>query len=444
MMQPLLWRSFERNGDGGALEGDPKVASRLGKLSRLLRHPRQSVAALRRRWAQPRRRRIRVSLDRVLRGGDNGVTAAHYARIVGDPMLPSCPLASTPHVRLLEQYDKDGEAIFEPAVLENTDYYRNAFLAMDAFGHYFDARSPEHLPAVVKRFVDQYRGDDLSHLPQQRGQSRDDDPVSVRPIAESDCYQVYDGHHRLAIAFARGVRELEVVVEDEAVQTPLQLLLKDVLWLQGRRELYQPVASPELEAEWTLVRKCSDRFGKMRAFLSERSLVPPTCATYLDIGSSYGWFVERMASLGFETWGVERDPIAARVGEWVYGLRDEQTIRSDCTRFLKAAPGTYDVTSCFSLLHHFALGMGAITAEEFARLLDRVTGRVLFFETGQGDEAWFRDTLGRGRNDWDPPFIERWLREHTSFREILPLGRDEDAVPPFEENYSRMLFACVR
>ena len=66
----------------------------------------------------------------------------------------------------------------------------------------------------------------------------------------------------------------------------------------------------------------------------------------------------------------------------------------------------------------------------------KITKKVLFFDTGQNHEEWFRKALPQ----WDVPFIVDWLRAHTSFREIVPLGIDTDARPPYDRNYRRTLF----
>lgn len=262
----------------------------------------------------------------------------------------------------------------------------------------------------------------------------------VRPIKHSDCYQIIDGHHRAALAHMRKQRDIQVLVMSDPVLTPLQSLLLDVLWTAGQCKLYQPIKSPELEREWVSVRRCDDRLAKMRRFLEENNLMPPATRTYLDLGASYGWFVAQMGRLGFAAQGVERDPFATSVGKLVYGLNESNFHRSDCTRFLKNESGTYDVVSCFSVLHHYALGRGDVSAEEFIRLIDKITGRVLFMDTGQSHEAWFKDSLG----EWDADFIEAWLRKHTSFQTIVRLGIDEDAVAPYQDNYGRMMFACLR
>jgi ubiquinone/menaquinone biosynthesis C-methylase UbiE len=113
---------------------------------------------------------------------------------------------------------------------------------------------------------------------------------------------------------------------------------------------------------------------------------------------------------------------------------------SDAERFLAATDRTWDVVSCFSLLHHFALGRASIGPEELLHLLDRVTGRVLYLDTGQAHEAWFRESLP----EWDTEYVRAYLSRHTTFDEVVDLGPDCDDVPPYQHNYGRHLFAAVR
>jgi 2-polyprenyl-3-methyl-5-hydroxy-6-metoxy-1,4-benzoquinol methylase len=164
-----------------------------------------------------------------------------------------------------------------------------------------------------------------------------------------------------------------------------------------------------------------------------------TSTTYLDVGSCYGWYVAQMLVRGFDARGIELDPKAVRLGEVAYGLDTRRIEVGECSELLRTTD-RHDVVSCFSVLHHFAMGAGPCSAEELARLLDRVTGRVLFFDTGQSHEAWFRDLLPA----WNIEYIVEWLRSHTTFRRVMALGVDHDDVEPFADNYGRMLFACVR
>jgi hypothetical protein len=86
------------------------------------------------------------------------------------------------------------------------------------------------------------------------------------------------------------------------------------------------------------------------------------------------------------------------------------------------------------------LGRGSTDAEGLLELLDQATGRVLFLDTGQANEAWFKESLP----EWDTPFIAKFLEKNSTFDEIIDWGPDADAVPPYQDNYGRHLFACIR
>lgn len=385
------------------------------------------------------RRRKWIDVNRLLLGGESGMSAERYARLSGDLLRPSRRIADSPHAKLLQTYLASGDAVFDPRNFECTDYYKNALFNIEVFGHYFDARAPSDVVHGARRFAQCFTSAPSSNGTLQWGQSVPGTLPIVRPISNSKCYQIVDGHHRCAIAYVRGTPRIEVEIKLSPVQTPLQSALLDVLWLKGRKELYQPVSFPELEDEWIVTRQCQDRLAKMVHFLrSTLSIRGKT--TYMDLASSYGWFVAQMKSHGFTSYGVERDPFAIRVGQIAYGLGSTDVTRSDCVSFLRTTNERAEIVSCFSLLHHFVLGNGQCSAEEFIRLLDRYVGRVLFFEMGQEDEDWYRDRLA----GWSVDFIEEWLQRHTRFRRIIRLGRDKDGRGRFKGNFGRMLFACIR
>jgi hypothetical protein len=383
-----------------------------------------------------------IRVDACLLGGDNGVPAANFARMVGDIRRASRPIRQWPHVKLLLQYQSIGDRIWEQHIFEDTDYYRNAALNIEICGRYFDAVAPGQIQLGARRFVNCYRGIGEC-LPPQEGQSDEwnaNEYITVHPVKDSAYYQVSDGHHRLAIAYMKEIREVQGLILQPPVTTPVQDLLLDCLWLKRRREIYQPIDSPEV-AGWVLVRRCSDRLAKMTEFLRAEGLMPPASASYLDVASSYGWFVSEMAKAGFRAEGVERDPSAISVGKVMYGLRPEQAHRSDAVTFLRSLQDRYDVTSCFSLAHHYLLNHLNASAEELLHLLDSATRSVMFFDMGQSHEEFFSGGSFAG---WDPDHIHRWLETNTAFTRIVRLGEDEDAVPPFQSSYGRTLFACVR
>ena len=380
-----------------------------------------------------------IRVEACLLGGDSGIASARFAHMVGDIRRPSRPISEWPHVKLLHESDEIGDELWEPGVFEQTEYYKNAVLNIEMCGSYHGAMTTDQIQWGARRFVDAYRGAKET-LARQKGETyeRDSEEVALRPVKNSSCYQVLEGHHRLAIAYARGVREVQAIIKQPPVATPVQELLLDVLWLQGRRELYQPINAPEV-ADWVLVRRCADRFAKLAAFLRAENMMPPACGSYLDVASSYGWFVAEMTKTGFHAEGVERDPIAISVGREMYGLKQGQVHRADSVIFLRALETKYDVISCFSLVHHFFLNDFSVSPEELMHLLDAATGRVLFFDMGQGHEYPESRLAG-----WDAARVQSWLEANTTFKRIVPLGPDEDSVPPNEKSFGRMLFACVR
>ncbi|MGA2616876.1 MAG: class I SAM-dependent methyltransferase [Thermoguttaceae bacterium] len=211
------------------------------------------------------------------------------------------------------------------------------------------------------------------------------------------------------------------------------------MWTNGERILYQPIDSPEVTGYWTPIRRCTDRLEMMTRFLCTAG-VNVGNSTFLDIASSYGWFLSEMRKLGSEVHGIERDPVAISVGELVYGVPRDHVTRGDCVRVLRACDRRFDVVACFSILHHFALGKGSVPPEDFIRLVDQATRTVLFLDTGQCAEAWFKKSLAA----WNPDFIEKWLLRNTTFTRVLRLGTDCDNIGRYKNNYGRTLFACTR
>lgn len=395
-----------------------------------------STAMLRRPW------HISVPFDRLLVGAQGGWTAREFAERTDDLMWTSTRLLDGPHVGLLRMADARRESGGEHAELTDgeilaSDYGRMARRCIAAGGRYFGATDDPGVIAAGRDFIARYRGagETGTRRPEQSGRL---DPVLVAPVRGSGYYQVLDGHHRLAIAVMRGAGHARVIAKWLPVTTLLQDLLVRMSWLDGTHELYQPVAAPELEKGWTTVRRCTDRLDKMTGFLAERGIGSPS--SYLDVASCYGWFVSRMGEAGFEAHGMELDPLAVPLGQAAYGLPAGAISVGDAVELLKSRERTYDVVSCFSLLHHFVLGRGAVSAEDLLKLLDEATGRVLFLDTGQENEGWFQTSL----KGWNPATIKDFLERNGTFDEVVDLGPDEDAQPPYEDHYRRHLFACVR
>jgi hypothetical protein len=382
-------------------------------------------------------------LDRLLRGGENGIRAAKYAELTKQFLRPSTSVFEGPHVKLLQLYEAKGLEVLEDEVFKTTDYYKNAEECMRLTGAYFYDR-PEKIKDLATRFIRQYKGEDL-HLPPQPGQSDKGQPIWVRPIKYSSYYEVIDGNHRIAQAIMRGKVSIPALIyEKEPVATPLQQLLLDCLWINKQKWLYQPVNSPEINEQWIPVRRCTDRLKMMHNFLEKMQIQSHNAdKTYIDIGSSYGWFVKEMSAKGYKAFGMERDPFGMEIGFQLYGLKREQIIHRDIVLGMEECikkDTSFNIVSCLSVLHHFVLGKSSTSAEGFIQLLDRITDQVLFIDTGEDTEAAFGEEL-RG---WNPDFIQKWISQHSSFKSVIPLGVDQDRQEPFSGYYNRTLFACIK
>jgi protoporphyrinogen oxidase len=378
-----------------------------------------------------------VSVDRLLVGGWNGMSGRRFAEKTGLLLDPSTRLADSAQVDLLRRYDADPDTMDNYQALKETEYFKRIRLASSISGHHRGASSDEELAQLAREFLDRYRGKEIPYRP---GRSHASVAPRVRRIDRSDCFEIRDGHHRLAIELVRGARELEVLVERPTSVTPVQHLLRRMSWLDGQERLYQPVALPEV-AEWPLMRRCTDRLSMMLNFLEKTGRSPDSGdRSYLDVGACYGWFVEQMQSRGFDSSGIEQDPLSRTLAPLIYRLDPERLHIGDAVELLERQSTTTDIVSCFSMLHHFVLGRSTSTAEELIALLDKVTGDVLFLDTGQSHETWFRLVLP----EWTTDYIERWILANTTFTSVRALGTDQDDVAPFAGKYGRTLFACTR
>jgi 2-polyprenyl-3-methyl-5-hydroxy-6-metoxy-1,4-benzoquinol methylase len=385
----------------------------------------------------------RVDIDKILLGGEGKISGMKYAVLSPDQFLrPSTPFISGPHVKFLRDYEHLGPKILKPEYLKETEYYKNVLTCMHYTGHYFGFSKKEDIFKIAKKFIDLYEAD-KQMLAEGKPASFDRQPITIAPVRFSSYYQIMDGNHKAARAYMLGQRVIRAMIVKPACLTPAQDLLQDVLWLQGRsKEIYQPIELPEIKEEWTLVRACNDRLETMQKFLKQQKLMPGKSkkVSYLDVGASYGWFVKEMMSYGFDAYGVDRDYFSLKVGTAIYGLPEERLKLSDVMTYLEQQKKKIDAVSCFSVLHHYILYDNGITPEEIIRLLDKITGKVLFFEMGQSHEQALKKKLA----GWDDNYILGWLRKNTTFRRIEIIGRDNDGQGRFKGAYGRALFACTR
>jgi SAM-dependent methyltransferase len=379
---------------------------------------------------------VDIPMTDLLMGGENGCPADIFALLIGDPLRPSTPISRSPHVEFLKDYIVLRDEIFSPERFSQTRYWQNAKQCIQLQGQYFASTTMDGVIDRAKRFVRMYNGERIITDP-RRCESVLGSEVTVRRISFCECYEVADGHHRLAVNVLSGAQRYRcTVLSGEPVLTPMQLMVLASSWTEGEHIVYQPIDLPEFH-DWPAVRKCTDRLDMMKGFLSAHDI---ETGSFLDIGCSYGWFVKRMGELGYDAFGVDRDTAATATGKAVYGLDSSRIIVDEFTNFLQNCR-RFDVVSCFSVLHHFILGRGgSMPPTDFIRLVDAVTGSVLFLDTGESHEEWFKV----GLRDWNASYIAGWLRQHTSFSSVEVIGTDDDGKGRYKSQYGRHLFACRR
>lgn len=378
--------------------------------------------------------KMKVKLDKILWGGEQGIPASVYSLKTRNYLRSSTLLKDSPHVQLLLTYQKIGDELFENERYKETAYYRNIVECIQQCGNYFNIEDLQDAHQQIKRFIDHFNG---KALPKIHHQSDGKAPL-VAPNAFSDHYEVVDGIHRLAIDFVKGVKEVECRISSQQTVTFLQELVIGNKWTPGQQLLYQPLDAPEFN-EFTLVRKCSDRLNMMETFLADRS-IELEGKNYIDLGCSYGYFMSKMAEKGMTSYGIDTCPNSIMLGQICYQLPKERLLCLSVENFFELNEEKYEVVSLLSVLHHFLLNKGTITAEELIKGVDQLTGRVLFLDSGQNHEEWFKETLP----DWNEQTMVQWLKDKTSFDEVVVLGKDEDNVGVYTPNYQRSFIACIR
>jgi len=376
-------------------------------------------------------KRKKIEIDKILLGGEGDLPGWKYSLMSNDLIRCSTRVSNGPHAKLLEDFEKKGNNIFDFDVFSNTDYYRNVEKCIDIFGEYFPGISnPRDSIELAKKFVrDFIECSDVTFKKR---------PLQVVKIRGCNFYQLKQGNHRAAISSRSGARYVHAFVHRWKTETtPVQFLLNLVRWEKNEHIIYQPLNFPEISSEWKTARACTDRLNLMLSFLESKNIYS---GSYLDIGSYYGWFLEKFSSAGFTITGIEKDFIASLIGTIQQPILNGKVINEDAFQFLSKTKIIFDVTSCMSIVHHQLSGRENGDATKSLQLLDQHTQKVLFFEMGQESEEWFQETL----KGWNPASIEKWILNCTSFTKVYKLGTDQDGIGNFHGNYGRTLFACTR
>jgi len=383
-----------------------------------------------------------IPVKKILRGGENGLSGIQLSRHTGNLMRTSESIEKIPQFELISDYLQYKEDIFLSDFFSKTNYYKNAVECINLFGRYFSATKENEILAIARSFLKNIDPNlESNRLPNSDFFSTDKSVPVVYPIKYSDCYQLHDGNHRLAIALHKKQSHIKVRVVNKPQLTSLQQMLLDVGWNINKRDLYQPLLSPELsDKHWKRVRKCIDRRDLMLNYIKPDHLNRKENVTYIDLACNFGWFVKTMQDQGFDAYGLEIDLPSREIAKKVLRVDGGKLLHGNVLDFVEKNYTKYDYVSCFSFAHHILIRSSESEFKRFITNLSGITNKVLFFEMGDCDEEWFKNSL-RG---WNKEKIQNWLVNSNLFSNVVFLGLDKDRGGNFKGNYNRALFACVK
>lgn len=383
-----------------------------------------------------------IPIGLILVGYQAGYSLKEWLKKTGEFERLSLPVTNSPYVLFLRDVLTDKNRLGDEHFLRSHPYFQMAEVAVKYTGHFMGAQTEKEIFQVMREFFASShaagRGKvEGTPLLSARGHSLPHTPIILKKIKYSENYEIIDGHHRIAAAAVRGEDHVRALVTGEKT-TYLQDLVLSGRQTHGDRELYQPLPQPEVN-NWPLVRRCRDRFEMMLELLRQRG-IETNGLTLLDCSCSYGWFLREFKRKGVTVLGIDRDPISVQIGRLALSLSPKDIIEADLVSCLTSCSDSFDIVLFLSILHHFALGQEKGNVGQILRQLDRIAKRVLFIDTGQNHEQWWSNTLP----EWDDAYIVSVIRQHTSFTDIVKLGEDRDNIGPYQNQYQRSLFACLR
>ena len=180
------------------------------------RAPRRAVAGAVRRMPLPAKLRqrlyqfvpwrpwtVEVPADRLLLGAQNSLSAAEFATRSDNLLWASTRVSDGPHAALLRQAAASPD-LSDDEILEGP-YGQFAHMVIRLTGNFFSARDDAGIVAVARDYI--ARSGDVESgggTGDTTGRSLPRTEIRATPIKNSDCYQVIDGHHRVAAAVVRG------------------------------------------------------------------------------------------------------------------------------------------------------------------------------------------------------------------------------------------------
>ena len=146
---------------------------------------------------------MHVPTDRLLLGAQNSLSAAEFATRSDNLLWASTRIGDGPHAALLRQAAERPD-LTDDDIVEGP-YGQFAHQVIRLTGNFFAARDNAGIVAVARDYIAQSTsGNTTGDTTDTTGRSLPRTMVRATPIKNSDCYQVIDGHHRVAAAAVPG------------------------------------------------------------------------------------------------------------------------------------------------------------------------------------------------------------------------------------------------
>ena len=200
---------------------------------------------------------------------------------------------------------------------------------------------------------------------------------------EQDHFNLYDGHHRVALANFFRVDYLKIECPSEIYDRFVKRRTPEIVKLiEGRIKtnglFYQQIDIPGFY-RINAARNCQRRLDIIRGWLGGDI---KGCSTLLDIDSNIGYFCHHFERQGLRAFGIDKDlnniEIALALNK-AYGLNSRfENVGLEHFTTDKA----YDIVLAFTLVCHIVNTMKILTHYEAADKLGRLTRKYLFWESG--------------------------------------------------------------
>ena len=382
------------------------------------------------------KKRLDVPVSKILVGQQAGILLEKWVEQTKEYNRISVLIEDSAYVAILKHLDKHPKNLSNIEILKESSYFKMMQVCLKHTGHYMGIRDEEKLVDQIAYFYNMYKNFDFSIQRIEEGvngRSTRNEAIRVKKLFYSDCYEIVDGHHRCAIYVMKGKKSIPVEVIDAKLSYLQRIVLNSKQTFNI--ELYQPIDKPEV-SDWPTIRNCKDRLEMMFACLEEQNI---SAGSYIDLPCSYGYFVKAFKERGFEAHGLDIDMSSIRIAHQINGLGEEVS-HKDIIKYLETTNDTYDYVSCLSILHHFVMGRIDYPYMNIVKNLDKITKRILFFDTGQAHEKQYIGEL----DGWDDQFIIDLFLNNSSFKTATVLGVDRDNIGLQKENNRRTLFAFFK